>query len=98
MSIVRILFFQNGESALHAAALFGQLPVVKLLIEAGADPTLCNEDGMTPLQVAIQAKKSYVVDYLKSSEVKINVGKENINGIVNGMPIVPIGHSVIKTK
>ncbi len=34
---------QNGESALHAAALFGHAKVVKELAQAGADPQLKNK-------------------------------------------------------
>ena len=35
--------FQNGESALHAASLFGHLKVVKQLVTAGADVHLQNK-------------------------------------------------------
>lgn len=37
------LNFQNGESALHAAALFGHLNIVKKLVESGADHHLQNK-------------------------------------------------------
>ncbi|KAK6625359.1 hypothetical protein RUM43_005656 [Polyplax serrata] len=88
----------NGESALHAAALFGHVVIVKQLIEAGADATMCNQEGMTPLQVAIQAKKTNVVEYLKTINVKVKAGMGTINGIVNGVPIMPIGNGGIKSK
>ena len=68
------VLFQNGDSGLHAAALFGHVPVVKQLISAGADPTLRNQDGATPLQLAQQARQTAVVDYL-SSLVKGNSHK-----------------------
>ena len=51
---------------MHAAALFGQVTVVKQLISAGADPTLRNQDGATPLQLAQEAKQTAVVEYLSS--------------------------------
>jgi len=35
--------FQNGESALHAASLFGHLKVVKELVQAGAKVDLKNK-------------------------------------------------------
>ena len=35
--------FQNGETALHAAALFGHMKVVKELARAGADPKIINK-------------------------------------------------------
>lgn len=97
-SITLCVILQNGESALHAAALFGHVLVVKQLIQAGADATLCNQDGMTPLQVAIQAKKTNVVEYLKTINVKVKAGVGTINGIVNGVPIVPIVNGFIKSK
>lgn len=61
-----LILYQNGESALHAAALFGHVPVVKQLISAGADLMLRNQDGVTPLQVAQEAKQSAVTEYLSS--------------------------------
>ena len=36
-------FVQNGESALHAAALFGHTKIVKELVEAGTKTDLKNK-------------------------------------------------------
>ncbi|KXJ79839.1 hypothetical protein RP20_CCG027890 [Aedes albopictus] len=58
----------NGETALHAAALFGHLPIVKQLVAAGADVSLKNQEGMTPLQIARQQKYHSVYQYLKDRE------------------------------
>jgi hypothetical protein len=58
------VLFQNGDSGLHAAALFGHVPVVRQLVSAGADPTLRNQDGATPLQLAQEARQTAVVEYL----------------------------------
>ncbi|KAG8229927.1 hypothetical protein J437_LFUL009662 [Ladona fulva] len=44
----------NGESALHAAVLFGHTQVAKQLIQAGADPNLPNSDGITPCRLSQQ--------------------------------------------
>lgn len=63
------ILFQNGESALHAAALFGHVSVMKQLISAGADSTLRNQEGATPLQLAQEAKQTAVVEYLRSLPV-----------------------------
>lgn len=57
---------QNGESALHAAALFGHLSVCKQLVSAGADPQLRNHDSCSPIQIAEHHKHAAVVDYLKN--------------------------------
>lgn len=55
---------QNGETAIHAAAMFGHLPVVKQLIAAGSDCMQRNRDGLTPLQAARQQNYTSVVEYL----------------------------------
>lgn len=64
--------FQNGESALHAAAFSGSLPVCKQLIAVGADPYLKNQDGFIPREVAQRNKYNMVQDYLGSVEERIN--------------------------
>lgn len=64
---------QNGETPLHAAALFGHLPIVKQLIAAGSDLMLKNQDGLSSLQVAKQQKYVYVVEYLLEKEREINL-------------------------
>lgn len=55
---------QNGESALHAAALFGHLAVVRKLLAAGGDAALRNQEGATPAQLAAENKHQAVVDAL----------------------------------
>ncbi len=44
----------NGNTPLHAAAVNGQNKAVKLLLEAGANPSLANEDGHTASALAAQ--------------------------------------------
>lgn len=44
-----------GRSALHVAATFGFLPVLKLLLHKGADTTLCNWLGQSALYLACEA-------------------------------------------
>ncbi|XP_023232143.1 ankyrin repeat domain-containing protein 29-like isoform X1 [Centruroides sculpturatus] len=56
---------KNGESALHTAALFDHLPIVKILIAAGADPELKNQDGLTPLELAQEAGNVVVTEFLQ---------------------------------
>lgn len=55
---------QNGETALHAAAMFGYLPVVKQLVAAGSDIMWKNQNGLTAMQVAKQQNFTSVVEYL----------------------------------
>ncbi|OXA43686.1 ankyrin repeat domain-containing protein 29 [Folsomia candida] len=59
-------FLPNGESALHGAAMFGHLDVIRTLLHAGSDVSLTNRDGNTPYQIALKYKHPHVADYLKS--------------------------------
>jgi ankyrin repeat protein len=58
---------QFGATALHWAALRGHQAVVALLIERGADASLKNKAGETPLVVAERAKREDVVRLLGGS-------------------------------
>ena len=42
-----------GDTALHCAAIHGQVPIAKALLTNGADAEATGRDGKTPLQVAI---------------------------------------------
>uniref|UniRef100_A0A182VUS2 Uncharacterized protein n=1 Tax=Anopheles minimus TaxID=112268 RepID=A0A182VUS2_9DIPT len=64
----------NGETALHAAVMFGHLPIVKQLVAAGSDYTIPNQDGYTPLQIARQQKFASVHQYLKEREQQSHTG------------------------
>jgi len=66
--LFQILAFQNGESALHASALFGHLNIVKKLIESGADPHLKNKDGQTPHGVAKEGGKEDIATFLATAK------------------------------
>ncbi|XP_077281628.1 uncharacterized protein LOC143908142 isoform X2 [Temnothorax americanus] len=55
----------NGESALHAAALTGHMTVARQLVGAGADPLLVNQEGITPLQLAVRHSQTQVANYLR---------------------------------
>lgn len=56
-----------GASALHWAALRGHQAIVGLLLAQGADVTLKNNDGETPLQVAERAKQEEVARLLRAT-------------------------------
>lgn len=45
---------------LHDAALDGQLKLVKLLVERGADPTSKNQKGKTPCDIAAPSVYTYL--------------------------------------
>jgi ankyrin repeat protein len=54
-----------GATPLHWAALRGHADVVKVLISYGADLTVTNKDGETPLRVARRANRTQVVELLR---------------------------------
>lgn len=53
----------NGQAPLHTAAKAGREAIVKLLLEAGADPTVVDSAGMTPAQAASQAAVAHVAAF-----------------------------------
>jgi ankyrin repeat protein len=53
------------EIPLYYAAWRSHLSVVKLLVERGANVRLKNYNGQTPYDVARDAKKNVVADWLK---------------------------------
>ena len=58
----------DGRTALHMASLYGFTDVVRVLLQAGANPNAADHDGLTPFAVACQ---SHAVDciqvYLEST-------------------------------
>jgi ankyrin repeat protein len=44
----------SGATALYVAASFGRDAIVKLLLERGADPTLCGKNAKSALQAAVE--------------------------------------------
>ncbi len=66
---------EHGRTALHMAAAWGHLDVVSFLLDHGADPTIRDVQGMTPVRVAREGYSSNPVtddgrrevqDYFKS--------------------------------
>lgn len=59
----------NGETCLHAAALFGHLPVVKQLVATGScNINQRNQDNLTASQIARQENHMDVYQYLVEKE------------------------------
>merc|ERR1712146_679716 len=54
----------NNDTALHDAARFGNVDVVKTLLAGGADKTLVNKEGQTPHATALEYGKPEVAAVL----------------------------------
>lgn len=54
----------NGDTALHCAAMAGNLKAAELLIRNGAAVLAINRDGYTPLDIAVQCVKSSEIPQL----------------------------------
>jgi hypothetical protein len=68
---------EHGRTALHMAAAWGHLDVVRLLVENGADPTTSDDQGMTPAMMAAgstrvpEANLRRVIEFLNTLEKSI---------------------------
>jgi uncharacterized protein len=63
---------RDGRTALYIASSQGLTPVVKILVEAGADPTIATTDGSTPLMVAYRPEV-----------VRVLLGDPRVKAIIN---------------
>jgi ankyrin repeat protein len=57
----------DGITALLLASSRGYLPIVKLLVEAGADIEIADKDGRTAIEIARDKDRTAVVEYLESA-------------------------------
>ena len=57
----------NGTTPLMMAAQYGTTAAVKALLEAGADPTLKNQLGLTARDFAVRGGRQEVVDLIATS-------------------------------
>ena len=48
----------DGNTALHLAVQFGDLAATELLMKSGADPTIENDQGKTPLDCSMTDKSN----------------------------------------
>lgn len=62
------MVYRGNETALHLAAIEGNLHMCQFLIDNGADLAKGNWKGQTPYQVAKQSKRTEVAEYIKSKE------------------------------
>jgi hypothetical protein len=57
---------KSSSTALHAAAIVGNIEVVQTLLDHGADPTMKDQDNMTALDCAVRFEHSSLIALLAS--------------------------------
>ena len=62
---------EDSETPLHAAAASGYIPMVKLLLQYGADVN-CMRNDRTPLDAAIEAKRLSMIKFLLKAGANVN--------------------------
>ena len=64
----------SSNTPLGCAAIKGHLDIVRLLCAAGADPSIKNKIGQTPLMLAAKYDRMHVVDYLvEKNDIEIGI-------------------------
>ena len=59
---------EDGDTHLHIAVDINSKEIIELLIMNGANPMLCNHDGLTPSHIAAQKSKSYLEEMNDASK------------------------------
>ena len=59
---------EDGDTHLHIAVDINSKEIIQLLIMNGANPMLCNHDGLTPSHIAAQKSKSYLDEMNEASK------------------------------
>ena len=74
---VNIRATQHGQTALMLAASHGRLDMVQLLVEAGADVNIRDEDGSTALMCSAEHGHAHIVKYLLQNPETDVLAKDN---------------------
>lgn len=87
-------FVCTGETPLTCSIKFHDLPMVKMLVEAGADINKPNVDGDTPLIISVSTKKGFHIDSMQAEIYS------SINNFLNDMTNfgISIGRGVVGDK
>ena len=67
----------HGERALHVAVQKGNLEMVRLLVQAGADPGKADHFGWTPLMLAADGGFLPIVQFLHTKGAELNGGEQH---------------------
>lgn len=63
----RINKLQKGKTLLHVAVEYNKEDVVRFLLDNNADPSIPDEKGVTPLDLAIQNQNNEIINMLKEA-------------------------------
>lgn len=90
----------RGQTALHIACLYGQLPVVKTLVKAKANMRVADKEGVTPIFCAVYAEQIELFDYLLSLGISPDENLGALYGYMNLVDAAPVGRfqEHVKTK
>lgn len=82
---------QQWTFALNMAAVHAGTKVIRMLLNAGADPFLLDWSGMSPMQVAELSGKKSVVQLLRSTmEAQMDMPCKQLPELLSSLPRVPI--------
>ncbi len=70
-----------GETALHYACIFGNLDVIKYLINSGADVNLKTTAGDTPLFYAVTKNHLHIIKYFVENLKSLNLNLNHQNDL-----------------
>ncbi|KAI1709022.1 ankyrin repeat domain-containing protein 39-like [Ditylenchus destructor] len=73
---------KNGKTPLYQAVYAGQKHKVQFWLELGADPTIPDNDGKTPLQLVIEKKKKTIEEQEKAKGKRKNMLEERCENFV----------------
>jgi len=77
---------RSGDTALHIAASEGHLEIFDFLLKNGADPTIINKKKKTPIDVACDARKTNILEYIRTQlEEKIDISNLCIKSFSDGL-------------
>ncbi|MFM7557770.1 MAG: ankyrin repeat domain-containing protein, partial [Alphaproteobacteria bacterium] len=75
---------KGGATALHIASREGNLDIVKILIDSGANPNIADNEGYTPLMRASLSASAEVVEYLLKNGAKPGIfNSQNETAIIH---------------
>ena len=85
--------YSSGDTALHAAARWGRLDAVRLLLSHGADACALNFAGKTPLHCAAAEGHGNVCELLLSGGANATVDTPDVEGACPLLPAAGKGHT-----